>query len=81
MGVTPQSNDPRTLYRELEEAVDKNEVKARKVLRGGKPDAREGYVEFKFGIDVLRADQLILNFLDGQRSKVRWLPSWKLKRA
>jgi hypothetical protein len=76
LGVVPQSKDPRILYRELKMAVHADKDKSRKILRGGIPDARYGRVEFKFGIDVLRADQLILNFLDGDCSKVRWLASY-----
>lgn len=76
MDVVPQSSDVRELYHELREAITKNEKKARKTLRGGKPDAREGYVEFKFGMDVLRANQLILDILDGEFSKIRWIASW-----
>ncbi len=76
LGVPPQTTEVRSLYHELREAVSSNELRAKKVLRGGNPDAREGYVEFKFGIDILRADQLISNILNGDLSKVRWLPSW-----
>src|SRR6267154_183812 len=61
LDAVPQATKVVDLYRELQEAVGSNERKARRVLRGGHPDAREGYIEFKFGVDVLRADQLILD--------------------
>jgi hypothetical protein len=76
MGATPQSTEVNGLYLELREAVGENEAWAREILKGGHPDAREGYVEFKFGVDFLRSDQLISDILDGCRSRVRWLPSY-----
>jgi hypothetical protein len=76
LGVVPESREAGKLYYQLVDAVMNRDEKAREILRGGIPDAKDGWVEFKFGIDFLRADQLIADILEGRRSKVRWLPSW-----
>lgn len=68
--------DLKTSYLKLVASVNKNRKLAKDVIKGGAPDARNSFVEFKFGIDSLRADQLILDILIGRKGKVRWIPSY-----
>jgi len=63
-------------YYHLVELVKNNEKKAKKILKGGAPDAIEGLVEFKFGIDSLRSHQLLSDILMKRKGRVRWIPSW-----
>ena len=64
------------LYKKLVEAVNRDKKKAVRVLEGGTPDAVDTYTEYKFGIDGLRASQMILDILGGHKGKVRWIPNY-----
>lgn len=64
------------LYNRLVDIVSKNKKEAEKMIKGGTPDAEQSFVEFKFGRDTLRPNQIILDILKGRNGKVRWLPSW-----
>ena len=64
------------LYRALIYRISKNPRGAKKLIKGGIPDAAGASVEFKAGFDVLRPSQLIYDILKGRKGKVRWLPSW-----
>jgi hypothetical protein len=64
------------LYDALVTRVQLNKQRAKKLLKGGKPDAFVRRVEFKFGIDFLRADQLIFDILSSRAGKVRWFLSY-----
>lgn len=68
--------DTTSLYKELVVAVNKNKEKAKKLLYGGSPDAIGTRTEFKFGLDYLRDAQIILDILNGRKSKLRWVPSY-----
>jgi hypothetical protein len=66
----------KNIYLRLATIINKDKEKARKVLIGGTPDAQETRVEFKFGVDLLRAHQIIFDILKKRTGKVRWLPSY-----
>lgn len=77
MGANPLVTDEvKDLYKSLTKLVEADKEKAKSVLKGGKPDAQLSFTEFKFGIDCLRASQLILDILQGKQGKVRWLLNW-----
>jgi hypothetical protein len=64
------------LYSLLIEVVKKNRIKAKKKFPHGIPDAEKSGVEFKIGLDRLHAGQLVRNILLGQKTRVRWFPSY-----
>jgi hypothetical protein len=68
--------DVASLYQELVEAVNDNKTKAKRVFKGGIPDAAELNTEFKFGLDGLRAGQIVLDILGNCHGKIRWIPSY-----
>jgi hypothetical protein len=68
--------DVASLYEELVQAVNKNKIKAKRIFKGGIPDAVGSNVEFKFYLDSLRAAQLVLDILGNCKGKIRWVPSY-----
>jgi hypothetical protein len=64
------------LYKLLVKSVYNNKERANQLLKGGHPDCRQAFVEFKIGVDYLRGNQLIFDILNGRKGRVRWLPSW-----
>ena len=73
--IPPEKLSISSLYMRLREAVDNNKEKARKSFRAGKPDCPNARIEYKIGIDFLRANQLVADILDGMVNKIRWFPS------
>jgi phytoene dehydrogenase-like protein len=77
LGVAFEKYEPTIrLYRKFAAAVKQNKEKAAALFKGGIPDAAKTGVEFKAGIDSLRAQQLVADILRGRKSRVRWFPSW-----
>jgi hypothetical protein len=64
------------LYPLLVTAVKTNRRKAKERFPHGIPDAENFNVEFKVGFDRLHSGQLVRDILFGQRTKVRWFPSY-----
>lgn len=75
--VPPVTKSSLDLYMYLKKLVLKNIKRSRKVLKGGLPDSVGTSVEFKIGIDYIRANQLILNILEKERFKIRWAKTWE----
>lgn len=70
-----EKDDVESIYLRLINNIKKKDLEALKTTKGI-PDASNLSVEFKFYIDWLRADQIILDILGGRKSKVRWVSSY-----
>ena len=71
----PGADGIAALYSQLEGLCKRDREKSGKLFKYGKPDCIKWGVEYKFGRDWLRANQIVFNILCGKKFKVRWFPS------
>jgi hypothetical protein len=63
-------------YDMMVSVVQENREVAATKCAGGLPDAKNLKVEYKIGLDRIRANQLIWNVLNGHDCKIRWVLSY-----